>query len=82
MKHRPSQGALRANAQIRRAPKYEVATCTLPSKVRTNLRQQAAAAARFTDLDARVTKIAADGRERSERSVPRWDQTRVWDPGD
>ena len=50
--------------------------------VRTNLRQQAAAAARFTDLDARVTKIAADGRERSERSVPRWDQTRVWDPGD
>ena len=50
--------------------------------VRTNLHQQAAAAARFTDLDARVTKIAADGRERSERSIPRWDQTRVWDPGD
>ena len=59
--------------------------------VRTNLHQQAAAAARFTDLDARVTKIAADGRERSERSVPRWDQTSQpgysyvcmgrWDPG-
>ena len=39
--------------------------------VKTNLHQQAAEAARFTYLDARVTQIAADGRERSERSVPR-----------
>ena len=50
--------------------------------VKMTLRQQAAGAARLRDLDVLVAKIAADGCERSERSVSQWDETRVWDPGD
>ena len=50
--------------------------------VKMTLRQQAAGAARLRDLDVLVARIAADGCERSERSVSQWDETRVWDPGD